>query len=123
MKIKKDKSTLYCLEFLELLEKYMQKEIVIECKRNEITKEAIKSGDSYLYSGYYSPSFKEALMALYVDYKNDPKAVLKAIDKEISGPNGFLLGKYKKTEAEIQTWKDLKKYIQKPFSEFKVILY
>lgn len=105
-----------------LFKHYMQQEIVIECKRTKYSKKALESGASYLYSGHFAPSFKEALMVLYVYHKNNPERVIQAIDKQISSPNGSLMGKYKKTEAEIQTWKDLKGYVQKPFEDYIHIL-
>jgi len=47
---------------------------------------------------------------------------LKKIDKEISEPNYFYRKPIPKTKEEIQVWKDLKTYLQKPFSEFEDLL-
>ena len=112
--------------YRKLLVDYMQKEILVECKRilcrhkdsdiKDINAEA-------LMPTLYSLSFIEALKKLYGDYKKDPERVMKALDDEIAKPNGDWQKPFPKTEAEIRMWKDIKKYIQKPFKEFKIILF
>jgi len=95
---------------------FVKNEIILACKTK------LLAGGSYLRSPNYSSRFREALMKTYADYKKDPENVLKRIDKEISEPNYFYFKPIPKTKEEIQVWKDLKTYLQKPFSEFKALL-
>ena len=106
-----------------ILEKYIRETIMVECKKNSHDRK-IEEGDlsSYFFEGFSSPLFKEAMIALYFCYKKDPKYVLNAIDKEMKKPNSDLETPLPKTKEEIKAWKDLKKYIQKSFDEFQIIL-
>lgn len=106
-----------------IIEKYIRKTIIVECKKITYDLKKIEETDSYFFYGFDSPRFKEALMALYAYYKKDPEDIVDAIDKEIKKPNGNSEFQYPKTKEEIKAWKDLKKFIQKPFDEFETILY